>query len=94
VLHKYRVSVANTGLFTYVVSDAARMGVPQTTTPMRLFSQRLGAGLPLADTATVTVPGRVDLATASLTLSSSDYYDLNVRSIEYGFRFHQQFRRM
>lgn len=94
VLHKYRVSVANTGLFTYVVSDAARTGVPQTTTPMRLFSQRLGAGLPLADTATVTVPGRVDLATASLTLSSSDYYDLNARSIEYGFRFHQQFRRM
>lgn len=94
VLHKYRVSVANTGLFTYVVSDAARAGVPQTTTPMRLFSQRLGAGLPLADTSTVTVPGRVDLATASLTLSSSDYYDLNVRSIEYGFRFHQQFRRM
>lgn len=94
VLHKYRVSVANTGLFTYVVSDAARAGVPQTTTPMRLFSQRLGAGLPLADTSTVTVPGRVDLASAMLTLSSSDYYDLNVRAIEYGFRFHQQFRRM
>ena len=95
VLHKYRASVANTGMFTYNVSDAARAGVgSQTTTPMRLFSQRLGAGLPLADTATVTIPARVDMSSALLELMSDDYYDLNVRSIEYGFRFHQRFRRV
>ena len=94
VLHRYRVSVANTGLFEYVVKDAARTTGEQSTTPMRLFSQRLGAGLPLADTATVTIPARVDMATALLTLSSDDYYDLNVRAIEYGFRYHQRFRRM
>lgn len=95
VLHRYRASVANTGQFTYKVSDAARDGAgEQLTTPMRLFSQRLGAGLPLADTATVTIPARVDLATALLTLSSDDYYDLNVRAIEYGLRFHQRFRRV
>lgn len=94
VLHRYRASVANTGMFTYHVSDAARDGSgEQVTTPMRLFSQRLGAGLPLADTSTVTIPARVDMATALLTLGSDDYYDLNVRAIEYGFRFHQRFRR-
>lgn len=94
VLHMYRASVANTGMFGYQVKDSARDGGEQMTTPVRLFSRRLGAGLPLADTSTVKIPARVDLASALLTLSSNDYYDLNVRSIEYGFRFHQQFRRM
>ncbi|QHJ82064.1 MAG: hypothetical protein [Bacteriophage sp.] len=93
VLHQYRVSVANTGQFSYNVSDAIRQTGDTTTTPLRLYSQQLGAGLPLADTATVTIPARVDMRTALLTLATDDYYDLNVRSIEYGFRYHQRFRR-
>lgn len=93
VLHRYRVSVANTGQFNYSVADAIRQTGDTATTPLRLYSQQLGAGLPLADTATVTIPARVDMRTALLTLSTDDYYDLNVRSIEYGFRYHQRFRR-
>lgn len=93
VLHRYRVSVANTGQFEYSVADAIRQTGDTATTPLRLYSQQLGAGLPLADTATVTIPARVDMRTALLTLSTDDYYDLNVRSIEYGFRYHQRFRR-
>jgi hypothetical protein len=93
VLHRYRVSVMNTGQFRYNVADAIRQTGDTTTTPLRLYSQQLGAGLPLADTATVTIPARVDMRTALLTLSTDDYYDLNVSSIEYGFRYHQRFRR-
>lgn len=94
ILHRWRVSVANTGQFDYRVSDQVREVAEQTTTPLRLYSQNLGAGTPLADTATVTIPGRVDLASALLELSTDDYYDMNVRSIEYGFRFNQRFRRV
>ncbi|UAW53856.1 hypothetical protein pphageBV72_44 [Pseudomonas phage pphageBV72] len=93
VLHKYRVSVANTGQFTYGVSDTVRKTSEATTTPLRLYSQQLGNGLPLADTETVTIPARVDMFTALLSLQTDDYYDLNVRSVEYGFRYHQRFRR-
>ncbi|QJD54811.1 putative tail tubular protein [Pseudomonas phage MR6] len=93
VLHRYRVSVANTGQFAYNVRDDIRQTGDTTTTPLRLYSQQLGAGLPLADSATVTIPARVDMSTGMLTLESDDYYDLNVRSVEYGFRYHQRFRR-
>jgi hypothetical protein len=93
VLHRYRVSVANTGQFVYTVGDAVRQTGNTETTPMRLYSQQLGAGLPLADTETVTIPARVDMRTAKLRLLTDDYYDLNIRSIEYGFRYHQRFRR-
>jgi hypothetical protein len=93
VLHKYRVSVANTGEFTYTVGDRVRQTADTNTTPLRLYSQQLGAGKPLADTETVVIPARVDMRTAKLRLSTSDYYDMNVRNIEYGFRFHQRFRR-
>jgi hypothetical protein len=93
VLHRYRVSVANTGQFSYSVTDLVRKTGEATTTPLRLYSQQLGAGHPLADTETVTIPARVDMRTALLTLETDDYYDLNVRSIEYGFRYHQRFRR-
>lgn len=94
VLHRYRVSVANTGKFYYKVYDRARpVAERMDTTPLRLFSQKLGAGMPLADSAVVTLPARVDMWTAMLELSTTDYYDLCIRSIEYGFRFHQRFRR-
>lgn len=93
VLHRYRVSVANTGQFSYSVSDTVRETAQSTTTPLRLYSQQLGNGLPLADTETVTIPARVDMRTALLSLQTDDYYDMNVRSVEYGFRYHQRFRR-
>lgn len=93
VLHRYRVSVANTGQFDYTVGDRARQVAETETTPLRLYSQQLGAGMPLADTETVIIPARVDMRTATLNLMTDDYYDLNIRSIEYGFRYHQRFRR-
>lgn len=93
VLHRYAVSVYNTGQFTYNVSDEARDGVDYETTPLRLFSRQLGAGLPLVDSSTVILPARLDMTTIRLELKTDDYYDLNVRSIEYGFRFNQRFRR-
>lgn len=93
VIHRWRVSVKDTGMFVYTVSDAVRAVPPVETTPLRLFSPSLGAGVPLVDTDTVTIPGRVDMLSATLKLETADYYDLNIQSIEYGFRFTQRFRR-
>ncbi len=93
VLHRWRVSLANTGRFTYIVGDQIRSNPEVEDTALRWYSRNLDAGLPLADTTTVTVPGRVDMHSASLELATTDYYDLNIQAIEYGFRFHQRFRR-
>ena len=92
-LHKLVFSLVNTGEVTVLVSDAAREPVSYVTTPLRLYSRELGAGEPLAATATVTVPCRVDMQSAKISIESDDVYDLNIASLEYGFRYNQRYRR-
>lgn len=94
VIHMYNVSVYNTGQFDYRVSDQARpTPVGMDTTPQRLFSGNIGAGQPMVDSATVKLPARLDMRTVVFELYTSDYYDLNVLSIEYGYRYNQRYRR-
>lgn len=94
VIHRYRVSVADTGQFDYALSDRARpVPIGMDTTPLRLFSGQIGDGYPLAASETVTIPARLDARTVRLVLSTSDYYDLNVLNVEYGYRFHQRYKR-
>lgn len=92
-LHKLTFSVENTGEVTFRVGDVARGAREFTTTPLRLFSQDLGAGTPLATSAQIAVPCRVDMQTATLSAETDDFYDLNIISLEYGFRYHQRYRR-
>lgn len=92
-LHKLVFSLVNTGEIVVTVSDAARDPIIYTTTPLRLYSRELGAGEPLAATATVTVPCRVDMQSAKISIESDDVYDLNIASLEYGFRYNQRYRR-
>lgn len=92
-LHKLVFSLVNTGEVTVTVSDAARDPVAYGTTPLRLYSRELGAGEPLAATATVVVPCRVDMQSAKISIESDDVYDLNIASLEYGFRYNQRYRR-
>ena len=75
------------------MADQARGESTYTTTPLRLYSRDLGAGLPLAATATLDTPARVDMQTAQFSLETDDYYDMNITSLEYGFRYNQRYRR-
>lgn len=94
VIHRYSVSVYNTGQFRYALSDQARTTpIGADTTPQRLFSGRIGAGQPMVDSSTVRIPARLDMRTVAFKLYTSDYYDMNVLSIEYGYRFNQRHRR-
>ena len=92
-LHSMVFSFASTGEITITISDAARTPFEYVTTPLRMFSQELGAGQPLAASAQVKVPCRVDMQSASVVVETDDVYDLNITSLEYGFRYNQRYRR-
>lgn len=94
IIHKYAVSLYNSGQFVYQLTDQARSTpIGMDTTPQRLFSGDIAAGQPMVDSATVTIPARLDMRTVNFEMYTSDYYDMNVLSIEYGYKFNQRHRR-
>jgi hypothetical protein len=92
-LRQYRVSYRYTGEFEYRVGDGVRTGDWIDTTPLRLYSRNLGAGLPFVDTAVVVLPARVDMLTSTLELRADGPYDLNIGSLEYGYKHNLRYRR-
>lgn len=92
-LRGYRVSVAETGEFEYRIGDIVRPGQWHDTTPLRLFSRQLGAGLPFVDTSTVPLPARVDMLTSVFELRTDGPYDMNIKSLEYGYKHNLRYRR-
>lgn len=92
-LRGYRVSFSDTGEFEYRIGDIVRAGIWVDTTPLRLFSRRLDAGLPFVDTAVVALPARVDMLTSVLELRTDGPYDMNLKSLEYGYKHNLRYRR-
>lgn len=92
-LRGYRVSFADTGEFQYRIGDAVRPGQWLDTTPLRLFSRKLDAGQPFVDTATVPLPARVDMLTSNFELRADGPYDMNIKSLEYGYKHNLRYRR-
>lgn len=92
-LRGYRVSYKDTGEFEYRIGDAVRPGQWIDTTPLRLYSRRLDAGQPFVDTAVVPLPARVDMLTSSLELRADGPYDMNISSLEYGYKHNLRYRR-
>lgn len=92
-LRGYRVSFQDTGEFEYRIGDSVRQGQWIATTPLRLFSRQLDAGLPPVDTATVPIPGRVDMHSSIFELRTNGPYDMNIKSIEYGYKHNLRYRR-
>lgn len=92
-LRGYRVSYKDTGEFEYKIGDLVRPGQWIDTTPLRLFSRKLDAGQPFVDTAVVPLPARVDMLTSSLVLRADGPYDMNISSLEYGYKSNQRYRR-
>lgn len=93
LLHKFVVSLQNTGEFTYRVADKYRALPTVPSSPLMFGSPELNAGAAQVADSTVFIPCRLDMQSALLTLSTDDVYDLNVTSLEYGFKYHQRYGR-
>lgn len=92
-LRNYRVSFDESGEFEYRIGDQVRPGNWHTTTPLRLFSRRLDTGQPLVDSSVVVLPARVDMLTSSVELRTDGPYDMNIKSMEYGYKHNLRYRR-
>lgn len=92
-LHKFVVSLQNTGEFTYQTSDHYRTLDPVLTSPLQFGSPELTAGAPQVADGVVFVPCRLDMQTTLLAMSTDDVYDMNITSLEYGFKYHQRYGR-
>lgn len=92
-LRGYRVSFADTGEFSYRIGDRVRPGYWVDTTPLRLFSRQLDAGLPPVDSATVPLPARVDMHSSVFEMRTNGPYDMNIKSLEYGYKHNLRYRR-
>lgn len=93
LLHKYVVTLENTGQFKYSVQDKFRPAAEQLTSPMIFGSPELGVGEPQVAGGQQYIPARVDMSTSRLILSTEDVYDLNITGLEYGYRYHQRYGR-
>lgn len=93
ILHQLTFTFENTGEITATVRDIARGDQVYVATPLRLYSQELGVGEPMAADGQVYVPCRVDMQTADISVETSDVYDMNLTSLEYGYRYVQRHRR-
>ena len=91
LIHKWVVSLNNTGEFTYTVSDKYRPPIATKTSPLKFGSPELSAGQPLVAGGQQYIPARLDMPTSRLELSTDDVYDMNITSLEYGFRYHQRY---
>lgn len=93
ILHQLTFSLENTGEVTVTVKDIARGDQVYVSTPLRMYNQELGVGEPLAADGQVYVPCRVDMQTADISIETEDVYDMNLTSLEYGYRYVQRHRR-
>jgi len=92
-LHKYVLSLRNTGEFTFTLSDKYRPEVEVTTSPLTFGSPELDIGEPQLASGQQYIPARLDMPTSRLRIATSDVYDLNITSLEYGFRYNQRYGR-
>jgi len=90
---RFILQVVNTGELKVRVSDRVYdSGVFDAPIVPHSALQTLG-DVPLAVSGTVHIPARTEAKDTNLQLWTSDYYDFNVTSIEYGFRLKLKSRR-
>lgn len=91
-LHKLTLSVVNTGEFVVDAIDTAR-DTSYEDTAVRLYARELDAGKPLMATTPVNIICRLDMRTAVVQFSTDGVYDMNIVTIEYGYRHNRRYRR-
>lgn len=89
IIQRYHVSWANTGVYQYQFQDAYRDQGEQECAPISFASPELELGSPLVATNRNILPARLDMRTVRARFSTSDVYDLNPVTIEYGYRYSQ-----
>lgn len=92
-LVKFKAQVYNTGAITVRINDRA-WDSGEFDAPIVPYSalQTLG-NVPLENTGTVIIPSRTEARDTTLRLWTSDYYDMNITNLEYGFKLGLKFRR-
>lgn len=90
LLHKYVLTIRDTGEFSYTLGDKFRPAQTQHTSPMIFGSPELTIGEPPIASGQQYIPARIDMPSSRLIISTDDVYDLNITGLEYGFRFHQR----
>lgn len=91
-LHKLTVGVLNTGEFYVDAIDTART-THYADTAVRLYARELDAGKPLMASTPINIICRLDMRTAVVQFSTDGVYDLNIVTIEYGYRHNRRYRR-
>lgn len=93
VLHSVTAMFSKTGSIMVDVTDRAREYPAMEYTPLRMYSNNLDAGEPLATLGNVNIPMRTDMASTEFTIRTNDIYDMNITAMEYGYRHNQRGRR-
>lgn len=93
VLHSVTAMFSKTGSIMVDVADRAREYPAMEYTPLRMYSNNLDAGEPLATLGNVNIPMRTDMASTEFTIRTNDIYDMNITAMEYGYRHNQRGRR-
>lgn len=93
ILHSVTASFTKTGILWVDVKDRARQYGRMQYTPLKMYSNDLDAGEPLATEGTVNIPMRTDMPSTEFTISTEDIYDMNITVMEFGYKHNQRGRR-
>lgn len=93
LVHKYMVGFQNTGEFQYSVGDKYRDAKVMSWSAMRYASPEMGAGKPQVADDVAIIPARTDMDSTRLILSTRTVYDMNITSVEYGFKYNRRYGR-
>ena len=93
LIHKWVLTLRNSGEFRYTISDKFRASAAVDTSPLQLGSPELNIGNPQVASGQQYIPARLDMPTSRLELSTDGVYDMNITSLEYGFRYNQRYGR-
>lgn len=93
VLHRVTFQFERTGVVQVQVKDRARSFETQLVMPIRMYSNDLDAGEPIAGAGTEHIPCRTDMQSTRFILSTDGVYDMNITAIEFSYRHNQRGRR-
>lgn len=92
-LRLFKASVVDTGVVSARVSDRVYDSNWFDVTTAGIYQPyTLGTG-PLAGAGVLTIPARTAIRDTVLLLKTDDYYDMNIKSLEYGFKLQLKHRR-
>lgn len=93
VLRSVTALFDKTGTLNVSVKDKARTFPVMQYTPLKMYSNDLDNGIPLATEGLVQIPMRTDLSSTEFSFSTTDIYDMNITAMEFDYRHNQRGKR-